>query len=79
MVYQSIGKAKVASFLAMLRNGTVFIPMIFAATALWQVTGVEIAQPVSDVLSGLISLPFLIHFLTEKHDNEKEVAVDITE
>ena len=79
MVYQSIGKAKVASFLAMLRNGTVFIPMIFAATALWQVTGVEIAQPVSDVLSGLISLPFLIHFLTKKHgdkDSENESKVE---
>ena len=53
--------------------------MIFAATALWQVTGVEIAQPVSDVLSGLISLPFLIHFLTKKHgdkDSENESKVE---
>ena len=64
MTYQSIRKAKVATLLAMLRNGIIFIPMIFATTALFGVVGVEIAQPISDAVSGLISLPFLIHFLT---------------
>ena len=64
MCYQSIRKARVATLLAMLRNGLVFIPVLFIVTALWQVVGVQIAQPLSDAISGLISLPFLIHFLT---------------
>lgn len=64
MTYQSIRKAGAATFLAMLRNGIVFIPVLFAATSLWQLFGVEIAQTLSDAISGLICLPFLIHFLT---------------
>ena len=63
MTYQSIRKAGMASFLALLRSGLLFIPILFATTALWGVTGIQISQPVSDVLTGLISLPILLHFL----------------
>lgn len=62
MTYQSIRKAGTASFLALLRSGLIFIPVLFAATALWQITGLQIAQPLSDVITGLINVPFLIHF-----------------
>lgn len=62
MTYQSIRKAGTASFLALLRSGLIFIPVLFAATALWQITGLQIAQPLSDVITGLINIPFLIHF-----------------
>ena len=62
MTYQSIRKAGMASFLALLRSGLLFIPILFATTALWGVTGIQISQPLADVLTGLISLPILIHF-----------------
>ena len=62
MVYQSIRKAGMASFLALLRSGLLFIPIVFATTALWGVTGVQISQPIADALTGLISLPILIYF-----------------
>lgn len=64
MCYQSIRKAGIASFLAMLRNGLVFVPVLLLLTALWQVDGVIAAQPISDVITGIVSAPFLIHFLT---------------
>lgn len=63
MTYQSIRKAGMASFLALLRSGLLFIPLLFATTALWGITGIQISQPISDVLTGLISLPILIIFL----------------
>lgn len=62
MTYQSIRKAGMASFLALLRSGLVFIPVLFATTALWGITGIQISQPIADALTGLISLPILIHF-----------------
>ena len=62
MMYQSIRKAGMASFLALLRSGLLFIPILLTTTALWGVTGVQISQPISDVLTGLISLPIMIHF-----------------
>lgn len=62
MTYQSIRKAGMASFLALLRSGLLFIPLLFATTALWGITGIQISQPISDVLTGLISLPILIVF-----------------
>ena len=62
MMLQSIRKSGMASFLALLRSGLLFIPILFATTALWELTGIQISQPISDVLTGLVSLPILIHF-----------------
>ena len=63
MTFQSIRKSVMASFLALLRSGLLFIPILFATTALWGLTGIQISQPISDALTGLVSLPILIHFL----------------
>lgn len=62
MVYQSIRQAGKASLLALLRSGLVFIPLLFATTALWGLVGIQISQPLSDVITALIGIPFLIHF-----------------
>ena len=76
MVYQSIRKAGTASFLAMLRNGLIFIPLLFLMSSLWHVNGVLLAQPLSDMITGVISVPFIVHFLTtepkEKEDTQKQ-------
>lgn len=75
MMYQSIRKAEAATFLALLRNGIVFIPIIFALASMLQITGIQLAQPASDVITGLISIPFLITFFTKTpKDASDEVA-----
>lgn len=81
MTYQSIRKAGMASFLALLRSGLLFIPTLLATTALWGVVGIQISQPLSDVLTGLISLPILIHFLktTPSVDEPDETQADSAE
>ena len=65
MLFQSIGLAGRASFLACLRSGMVFIPTLLLLAQLFHLRGLEWAQSVTDLLSMLITLPFLIRFLRQ--------------
>lgn len=71
MLYQSIRKAGIASFLALLRSGLVFIPAIYINNAIWHLEGLLWAQPVANILSSLISLPFIIYFLQKNFNNSQ--------
>lgn len=53
--YQSVGKAKQALFLALIRQVILFIPMIIILSNFFGIMGVWISYPISDVLSTLIS------------------------
>ena len=63
MLYQSIRKAGVASLLSILRSGAVFIPLLCILHHFLGLTGIQLAQPLSDVCTGLLSIPFMLHFL----------------
>lgn len=63
MLFQSIGMARTASFLASLRSGLIMIPMVLILTRAFGLTGLEYAQGISDLCASLISLPFCITFL----------------
>ena len=63
MLYQSIQKAGIASFLSTLRSGALLIPTLLIGVPLLGLLGIQLAQPISDCLTGLISIPFIIHFL----------------
>lgn len=66
MLYQSIRHAGVASFLSILRSGAMLIPTLLITTTLWGLVGVQISQPIADMLTGLCSIPFIVHFLRQK-------------
>ena len=68
MLYQSIRKAKVSAILSMLKSGLAFIPILILTTNLWGIVGIQISQPLADVVTGLISVPFIIHFLHKTPD-----------
>ena len=70
MLYQSIRKAGVASFLSILRSGAVLIPVLLVGVHFLELTGILLAQPVSDCITGLICLPFIIYFLKKTPDGE---------
>lgn len=72
MMFQSIGKNGVATVLSAMRSGLVFIPAIMVLSRVMGLTGVEISQPISDVLTFFLSVPFLIRFFRElpKDDHE---------
>ncbi len=63
MLYQSIRRPEISSFLSMLRSGLAFIPVLLLTTRLWGMVGVQISQPLADILTGLISIPFILHYL----------------
>lgn len=66
MLYQSIQQPTISSALSLIRSGAVTIPMLIFAVPLLGLTGIQIAQPVADIVAGLISIPFIIHFLRKK-------------
>lgn len=63
MLYQSIRKAGISSFLSLMRSGLMFIPVLLITTNLFGLIGIQISQPIADVLTGLVSVPFILHFL----------------
>lgn len=67
MLYQSIRKAGMSSLLSLLRSGLMFIPTLFITTSLWGLTGIQISQPVADLATGAVSIPFIIAFLKKKY------------
>lgn len=62
MLYQSIRKAALASITATMRSGAVLIPVLLITSYLGGLDGIIMAQGISDILTGLITLPFFIRF-----------------
>ena len=69
MLYQSIRKAGICSFLSMLRSGLAFIPVLIIASQYFGLKGIQASQPIADMLTGLISIPFIVWYL-KKTPNE---------
>lgn len=63
MLFQSIGKSGRATFLACCRQGVFFIPLILTLPRAFGLLGVEICQPIADVLTFFVTVPFLFPFL----------------
>ncbi|MDO4556282.1 MAG: MATE family efflux transporter, partial [Lachnospiraceae bacterium] len=58
-------KSKSATVLAGLRSGFCFLPLILILPGIIGLTGVEISQAAADVMTCLISIPFMIQFMKE--------------
>lgn len=65
-LYQSLGFAVGATFLASCRQGIFFVPLVFLLPAAFGLTGIEAVQAAADLLTFVISIPFLIYFF-RKH------------
>jgi putative MATE family efflux protein len=70
MLFQSIGKSKRASFSALLRQGIFFIPALLIFPPLYGVLGLQIAQPISDMLTFFVSLGLALHFWKKVGEDE---------
>ncbi len=62
-LYQSLGYVKGASLLASCRQGIFFIPLIFLLPHFLNLDGILLTQPLADILTFLVSIPFNIYFL----------------
>ena len=73
MLFQSTCQAGKASFLALMRSGLAFIPTVIVLESLLNVNGILLAQPIADVLSTLVAVPFLVAFLIKINKLQKEI------
>lgn len=62
MLYQSTGQSLIASILASFRSGLILIPVILILSSTLNLLGIQLSTSVSDVISSIVSLPFLLHF-----------------
>lgn len=64
MLFQSIGQSGKATLLACMRQGLYFIPLILILPAIpgLGLLGVQISQPIADLLSFVSTVPFLAGF-----------------
>ncbi len=72
MMLQTIGKSVRASIMAMSRQGLFFIPAVLILPLLLGITGLMLAQPISDLLSFLIAIPLEGSVLQEMTRKQKE-------
>ncbi|WP_423734811.1 MATE family efflux transporter [Bifidobacterium felsineum] len=63
MISQTLGKTGIASFLAVCRTGLYLAPVVLILPQFMGVTGVEVAQTVSDVLTFITTVPFMRYIL----------------
>lgn len=63
---QCLGKSKRAAFLASCRQGVFFIPLILILPRLFGITGIELTQPLADLLTFAISIPIQIQFFRKE-------------
>lgn len=65
MTFQSIGKSWTSTLLSSLRQGFFFLPLILLLPAVFGLTGVELTQPLADLLTFLCCIPFAVRFIRE--------------
>lgn len=71
MALQSTAHVKSATILAMCRQGIFFIPTIIILPKIIGLAGVQIAQPVSDLFTCLLTLSFFASYLKELNEKIK--------
>lgn len=72
MSFQATGKKIRATILSCLRQGIIYVPCLLILTKFFQIQGTIIAQPISDFITSVISLPFILTFVKDL-SNLKEV------
>ena len=63
MMFQCVGKSVQATLLASLRSGLCFIPLILILPLFLELTGVQIAQTLAEILAAMVSIPLFIQFM----------------
>ena len=71
MLYQSIQKPAISSFLSLVRSGLITIPILLIGVPLLGLPVIQMAQPIADVIAGCVSVPFIIRFLRFGSEEKK--------
>lgn len=74
MLFQSTGNKGIATVLSMLRSGLYFIPMLLILVHFFGPLGIKLAQPLTDVVVFITSVPFVLRFFAKLMSEEKDTA-----
>ena len=75
MLLQTIGKTFKASVVSLARQGLCFVPFILLLPRFYGILGIQLSQPIADVLSLLIAVPLTLSVLRElRRLQQKEEA-----
>ena len=69
MMMQSMGRTAPATFLSVARQGLFFIPLALILSEMLGLTGIQVSQSVSDLLTFLCAVPIQIRVLKSLPDN----------
>ena len=72
MLFQATGQYKQGIFLASCRQGIFFIPLIFVLPRIFGISGLELCQPIANILTAITSIPFAIFFFNKMSKKVKE-------
>ena len=72
MLFQSIGRSGMATFLSMIRSGIVFIPILWIFSHVFGLLGIQISQVTADIISAAITLPFVVSFFRSMPEDSAE-------
>lgn len=72
---QGIGKAVPATLVSLLRQGLVYVPMLFLTNALWGLTGLIFASSIADIVATLVAL--VPCFYTKKSKRIAQIPAEI--
>ena len=77
--FQSVGKAKIATFLTLLRQVIVLIPLLFILPLFFDLDGIWMSMPIADTFSAVVVSIFIIkewrRLTPEKTDSKVQVPV----
>ncbi len=76
MMLQTIGLAKEATLVAVSRQGLFFLPTVLLLPSFLGILGVQIAQPISDLLSMIVTIPITFHVLADLKRKEAQLAAN---
>lgn len=72
---QSVGKSIMATILSCCRQGLFFIPLILILPKTLGLAGIEYSQAISDAMTFLVSVPFLIIFFKDLKKMQQKTPV----
>ena len=70
MLFQSTGNSGLATITAAFRSGICFIPLILILPGILGITGIQLAQPIADMLASTIVIPFVVRFFRNISDKD---------
>lgn len=72
MTFQAVGRSIIATILTSCRQGIFFIPLILVLPQIIGVQGIEMTQPIADVGTLLVAIPFMVRYLHGLEDISAE-------